>query len=66
MASGQANAEIGEDMCPTQSARQYKDPPIVLSDLNTRGAIDIDVAGTLKVGGEVPSVMTRNVVSHAE
>ena len=66
MASGQANAEIGEDMCPTQSARQYKDPPIVLSDLNTRGAIDVDVAGTLKVGGEVPSVMTRDVVSHAE
>ena len=66
MASGQANAEIGEDMCPTQSARQYKDPPIVLSDLNTRGAIDVDVAGTLKVGGEVPSVMTRDVISHAE
>ena len=66
MASGQANAEIGEDMCPTQSARQYKDPPIVLSDLNTRGAIDVDVAGTLKFVGEVPSVMTMDVVSHAE
>ena len=29
MASGQANAEHMEECCPTQSARQYKDPPIV-------------------------------------
>ncbi len=30
MASGQANAEIGQDLCPAQAARQYKDPPIVV------------------------------------
>lgn len=30
MASGQANAEIGKDLCPTQTRRQYKDPPIVV------------------------------------
>lgn len=30
MASGQANAEIGHDLCPAQAARQYKDPPIVV------------------------------------
>lgn len=28
MASGQANAEVGEDVGTTLSARQYKDPPI--------------------------------------
>lgn len=30
MASGQANAEIGKDLCPAQAARQHKDPPIVV------------------------------------
>lgn len=29
MASGQHNAEIGDDLCPAQAARQYKDPPIM-------------------------------------
>lgn len=29
MASGQGNAETMEECCPTQSARQYKDPPII-------------------------------------
>lgn len=29
VASGQANAEVGEDVGTTLSARQYKDPPIV-------------------------------------
>lgn len=30
MASGQANAEVGEDVGTTLSARQYKDPPITM------------------------------------
>lgn len=30
MASGQANAEVGYDVCPTIAARQHKDPPIVI------------------------------------
>lgn len=30
MASGQANAEIENDLCPAMAARQYKDPPIVI------------------------------------
>ncbi len=30
MASGQANAEVGEDVGTTLSARQYKDPPITV------------------------------------
>lgn len=30
MASGQAHAEIGEDVSQTMSARQFKDPPIVI------------------------------------
>jgi len=30
VASGQANAEHGEGFCPTLSARQFKDPPIVI------------------------------------
>ena len=29
MASGQANAEIEEELAPCQASRQYKDPPIV-------------------------------------
>lgn len=32
MASGQANAEVGTDMCPTIAARNYKDPPILVTD----------------------------------
>lgn len=66
MASGQAHAEIGEDVCPTQSARQYKDPPIAMVDLNARSAIDYDMTGTLKRSGEVTSVMTTEGDSHAE
>lgn len=30
MGSGQANAEVMQGLCPTQAARQYKDPPILL------------------------------------
>lgn len=41
MASGQANAEHMEECCPTQSARQYKDPPIVALSNGD------DVCGTL-------------------
>lgn len=32
MASGQANAEVATDMCPTIAARNYKDPPILVTD----------------------------------
>ncbi|MBQ9784270.1 MAG: DNA cytosine methyltransferase [Clostridia bacterium] len=57
MASGQANAEICYDMAPTQSARQYKDPPIVcIADDNANAAVDFDMCGSLKVGGSVPIV----------
>ena len=42
MASGMANAEIGEDMAPTQTARQYKDPQILC--MTQYGE---EVAGTL-------------------
>ena len=31
MASGQTNAEIGDDICPALAQRQYKDPPIAFS-----------------------------------
>lgn len=59
MASGQANTEIGDDLCPTITRRSYKDPPIVVgrSDLwcmvddNAKSAVDQDFCGTLKVGG---------------
>ena len=30
MASGQANSEYGVDVCTTLTARQYKDPPILI------------------------------------
>ena len=32
MGSGQANAEVMEGLCPTQCARQYKDPPILFEE----------------------------------
>lgn len=41
MASGQGNAETMEECCPTQSARQYKDPPIIALSNGD------DVCGTL-------------------
>jgi len=38
MASGQHNAEICDDLCPAQAARQHKDPPIVFKPSHyTRG-----------------------------
>lgn len=44
-------------MAPTQSARQYKDPPIVcIADDNANAAVDFDMCGSLKVGGSVPIV----------
>lgn len=55
MASGQANAEIGEDVAPAQCARQYKDPEIVcIADDNAKAAVDRDMCGSLKVGGVPP------------
>lgn len=42
MASGQSNAEIMEECCPTQMARQYKDPPIVARDYAVRRLMPIE------------------------
>ena len=56
-ASNAAHAEICEDVAPTMLSRQYKDPPILVTDLfcavddNAKSAIDEDLCGTLKVGG---------------
>lgn len=49
MASGQANAETMEECCPTQMARQYKDPPIVCEAVDARNSrLAGDVSGTLQ------------------
>jgi hypothetical protein len=60
MASGQSNAEIEYDMAPAQSAMQYKDPLIVcMADDNANAAIDVDLCGSLKVGGGRPCIAYR-------
>jgi hypothetical protein len=52
MGSTQTNAEVTEDFCPAQCARQYKDPPVIcVADDNVNAAIDEDMSGSLKVGG---------------
>jgi len=49
MASGQSNAEIMEECCPTQMARQYKDPPIVCEAVDARSIrLAGNVSGTLQ------------------
>lgn len=49
MASGQAHAETMEECCPTQMARQYKDPPIVCEAVDMRNMrVGGDISGTLQ------------------
>lgn len=71
MASGQANAEVSRlGVAPTIAARNYKDPPILferhegecvapmcVADENSNAAVDVDMCGTLKVGGGRPYVI---------
>lgn len=79
MGSGQANAEVLEGLCPTQCARQYKDPPILVENKETSTlAFDTtqvtsvhnrsnpqwnDPCHTLSACGDAPSVC---VESYAE
>lgn len=61
VASNAANAEICQDVSPVLLARQYKDPPYIVDssrddivcvvDDNANSAIDMNLAGTLKIGG---------------
>lgn len=63
VASGQANAEIMDELCPTQSARQHKDPAIVcMIDSNGHSAKNENIAGTIKHGGEPPVVASNYTV----
>lgn len=57
MASGQANAEVGEDVDTTLSARQYKDPPITVV---TRCGCDGGVKGALASENVSLTLSTRN------
>jgi len=50
MATGQANAEVTQDMTPTLNCA-HEQPLICMADDNAKAAIDKDVCGTLKVGG---------------
>ena len=50
MATGQANAEVTEDMTPTLNCA-HEQPLICMADDTAKAAIDKDVCGTLKVGG---------------
>ncbi len=69
MASAMANAEISEGMAPTLTAHAKKQAPILVSshhepicavDGNANSAIDVNLSGTLKVGGE-PSYVASPV-----
>lgn len=63
MASGQANAEIEEELAPCQASRQYKDPPIVtMADDNANSGIGENVANTLKCGGSAPIIASGYIV----
>ena len=55
MATGQANAEVTEDMTPTLNCA-HEQPLICMADDTAKAAIDKDVCGTLKVGGAPPLV----------
>ena len=55
MATGQANAEVTQDMTPTLNCA-HEQPLICMADDNAKAAIDKDVCGTLKVGGAPPLV----------
>ncbi len=57
MASGQANAEVGEDVGTTLSARQYKDPPITAV---TRCGCDGGGKGALTSEDVSLTLSTRN------
>ncbi len=57
MASGQANAEVGEDVGTTLSARQYKDPPITVV---TRCGCDGGGKGALASENVSLTLSTRN------
>jgi DNA (cytosine-5)-methyltransferase 1 len=75
MASGQANAEVGEDVGTTLSARQYKDPPIICGE--TVGALcardykgvgneyvsEGKVVANAQAGGAGPRYVVRRLTS---
>lgn len=52
LGTGQANAEMCEDHAPTLNA-DHEQPIVCMADDNANAAIDIGVAGSLKVGGGV-------------
>ena len=63
MASGQAHAEIEEELAPCQASRQYKDPPIIsISDDNGHSGKAVNVANALKCGGTAPIVANGYIV----
>lgn len=63
MASGQANAEIEEELAPCQASRKYKDPPIIsISDDNGHSGKSVNVANALKCGGTAPIVANGYIV----
>jgi DNA (cytosine-5)-methyltransferase 1 len=44
IASGQAKSEFASDLCTTQSARQYKDPPILAESMVARRLLPVECA----------------------
>ncbi len=57
MSTGQANAEVMEDSAPTLNASHEQ--PICVADDNANSAVDVDLSGSLKVGGGSPWFVMR-------
>ena len=57
MADTQAHCCVDEELGGALVARMHKDPPIVaMADDNGRSAVDVEMCGSLKVGGGQPLV----------
>ena len=53
MASGQANAEVTTDGTSPTVTCLHEQPIVCMADDNANAAIDVDVCGTLKIGGGI-------------
>ena len=66
MATQQGGSEIAYDLCPTITSAAgtsgNNQPVVCMSDGNAHAAVDQECAGTLKVGGEPPIVVTEYIV----
>ena len=60
MASGQANAEVTTDGTSPTVTCLHEQPIVCMADDNANAAIDVDICGTLKLGGESSDYVLSN------